>query len=130
MGTDYLIDTNTVIYLLDDKLSAVAKTFLTGIVDDVCQLSVISQIELLSWQAPEAQSRVTLETFVRNCRIIDLSAAVVQQTIQLRQAHKMKLPDAVIAATALVNDWTLISRNDSDFRKVQALKYINPFTDL
>lgn len=130
MGTDYLIDTNTVIYLLDGKLPVVAETFLGGIIDDVCQLSVISQIELLSWQAITPESRMLLETFVANCRIIDLSAAVVQQTIQLRQTYRMKLPDAIIAATALVNQCTLISRNDSDFRKIQELAYLNPFTDL
>ena len=93
-------------------------------------MSIIYQIELLNWLLPDQEANDVLEKFVADCQIVDLSASIVRQTIQLRQLHKLKLPDAVIAATALVNNWTLISRNDSDFRKIQNLKYINPFSDL
>ncbi|WP_375445998.1 type II toxin-antitoxin system VapC family toxin [uncultured Fibrella sp.] len=130
MGTAYLIDTNTIIYLLDGKLPSNAEKFLSTLIDNSCQLSVISQIELLSWASPSPESYSILETFVADCQIIDLSIGIIQQTIRLRQAYKMKLPDAVIAATALVHGWTLISRNDGDFRKIAELSYINPFTDL
>ena len=130
MGSDYLIDTNTVIYLLDKKLTPIAELFLAKIVDESCQLSVISQIELLSWLPPRSQDKLILEAFVAGCQIIGLSPGIVQQTIQIRQIYPVKLPDAVIAATALINGWTLISRNDKDFRKIADLKYINPFTDL
>ena len=70
MGANYLIDTNTVIYLLDGKLPNRAETFLTEVIDTVCQLSVISQIELLSWQTTDLPARTTLETFVANCQLI------------------------------------------------------------
>jgi predicted nucleic acid-binding protein len=40
--------------------------------------------------------------------------------------HKLKLPDAIIAATAIDNNFTLIADNDADFKKVPGLKYINP----
>ena len=130
MESDYLIDTNTIIYLLDKKLPATAESFLITIIDESCQLSVISQIELLSWQPPRTEDKTILEAFVADCRIIDLSSAIIQQTIQLRQTYRIKLPDAVIAATALVNNWTLISRNDNDFRRISVLKDITPFTDL
>ena len=130
MGSDYLIDTNTIIYLLDKKLPLTAEVFIAAIIDEVCQLSVVSQIELLSWLSPDEETNDVLDSFVADYQIIDLSASVVRQTILLRQLYKLKLPDAVIAATALVNNWTLISRNDSDFRKIQNLNHINPFSDL
>jgi predicted nucleic acid-binding protein len=130
MGSNYLIDTNIIIYLLDKKLPPNAETFLSTVIDDMCQLSVITQIELLSWRSPDPQNHFTLRAFLADCKIIGLSTSVVEQTVRLRQVHKMKLPDAVIAATALVNDWTLISRNDNDFRSVRELKYLNPFSDL
>ena len=130
MESAYLIDTNTIIYLLDRKLPPAAEEFLTGIIDEQCQLSVITQIELLSWTPPRVEDRAVLETFVANCQITGLSPAVVRRTIDLRQRHRIKLPDAVIAATALVNGWTLVSRNDKDFRQVTELAYVNPFTDL
>ncbi len=130
MESDYLIDTNTIIYLLDKKLPPTAELFLAKIIDESCQLSVISQIELLSWQPPRTDDKLVVDAFVADCRIIDLSPAIVQRTILLRQTYRTKLPDAVIAATALVNDWTLVSRNDNDFRRIPELKYVNPFTDL
>ena len=130
MESDYLIDTNIVIYLLDKKLPETAEAFLIPIIDQSCQLSVITQIELLSWLPLRHEDKLILEIFVDGCHIIDLSAAIVKETIRLRQRFKIKLPDVVIAATARINGWTLVSRNDKDFGKITGLKYINPFTDL
>jgi predicted nucleic acid-binding protein len=56
-----------------------------------------------------------------------LTPAIVEKTIELRKAYKIKLPDAIIAATALVNKLTLISRDTNDFRKVKGLKVIAPY---
>jgi len=39
----------------------------------------------------------------------------------------MKLPDGVIAATCLINDLTLVTRNTDDFRNIESLKLFNPF---
>lgn len=130
MESGYLIDSNIVIYLLDKKLPENAEAFLIPIIDESCQLSVITQIELLSWLPPRHEDKLILEVFVEGCHIVDLSTAIVQETIRLRQLYKIKLPDAVIAATALINGWVLVSRNDKDFGKISTLKYINPFTDL
>ncbi|MCW5923836.1 MAG: hypothetical protein KIS77_15950 [Saprospiraceae bacterium] len=54
----------------------------------------------------------------------------MNKTIEIRRSLKIKLPDAVIASTALVCDFTLLSRNDFDFRRVPGLKYLDLFTDL
>ena len=51
---------------------------------------------------------------------------IATQTIALRIQHKIKTPDAIIAATALVYDLELITRNVSDFQAVQGLKLVNP----
>jgi predicted nucleic acid-binding protein len=45
----------------------------------------------------------------------------------LRKKYKIKLPDAIIAATAIVNDFTLISHNFKDFLKITELHFINPY---
>ncbi|MEY4538677.1 MAG: hypothetical protein RLZZ306_434, partial [Bacteroidota bacterium] len=52
---------------------------------------------------------------------------IVEKTIEIRRIYKIKLPDALIAATAIVFDLTLVSRNDKDFTQIPELKYINPF---
>jgi predicted nucleic acid-binding protein len=85
-------------------------------------LSVISKIELLGWQAPTVEAMEQVENFVDDSIVLPLDDRIVDKTI--------KLPDAVIASTALVYDFTLLSRNDSDFRSVPGLKYLNLFTDL
>ncbi|WP_394996139.1 type II toxin-antitoxin system VapC family toxin [Emticicia sp.] len=56
-----------------------------------------------------------------------LDNSIVYKTIELRRLYKIKLPDAIIAATAIVFDFTLISRNDKDFENINGLKYYNPF---
>ena len=48
------------------------------------------------------------------------------KTGEIRKKNKIKLPDAIIAATALVNDLTLLSRNTKDFIKIKDLKLIDP----
>lgn len=51
---------------------------------------------------------------------------MVNCTIAIREIYKIKLPDAIITATALVYNLTLITRNISDFQNIESLKIINP----
>jgi predicted nucleic acid-binding protein len=67
---------------------------------------------------------------VKDSLVLPLTNNIVDKAIEIRRSRKIKLPDAIIAATALAHDYTLISRNDDDFRKIPGLKYINPFTDI
>jgi predicted nucleic acid-binding protein len=48
-------------------------------------------------------------------------------SVNIRRNKKIKTPDAIIAATALAFDYTLISNNDKDFSDIKGLKYINPY---
>lgn len=131
MGTAYLLDTNIIIYFLDSALPDKALDFIEFNLDESGSfMSVISKIELLGWQAPSAQTMRQVEKFVIDSTVLPLSDLIVEKTIELRRIQKIKLPDAVIAATAIANNLTLLSRNDDDFRKIAGLKYINPFTDL
>ena len=131
MGKAYLLDTNTVIYFLDGALPQYALDFVTErLNEDGSFISVITKIELLGWQAGSAKKLQDVKNFVEDSDVISLTDAVVDKTVEIKRTSKIKLPDAVIAATAIVHDFTLISRNDDDFRKVPGLKYINPFSDI
>ena len=68
-----------------------------------------------------------LVDFFDTASIFDLSADIVSKSIQIRQKQKIKLPDAVIAATAICNGFTLVSRNTKDFKNIEGLEAINPF---
>ena len=131
MGTTYLLDTNTVIYFLDAALSEKSLNFIEENLDETGSfISITSKIELPGWQAPTPEAIRQVERFVNDSTIIPLTNDIADKAIDLEQGKKIKLPDAVIAATALVHDLTLISRNDDDFRKIPGLKYLNPFTDI
>jgi toxin FitB len=128
MGKKFLIDTNILIYHLNDSLIGEGRTFVLSILKVEGNMSVISKIELLSWKTPDAATSEQMRIFIENCTIYPLTDQVANKTAELRRTYaKLALPDAIIAATALVHNLTLISRNDKDFQRIKKLKYTNPF---
>ena len=73
--------------------------------------------------------RSRLNTIVASIVELELNASVIQKAVELRQQRKMRLGDAVIAATALVHKMPLVTRNVDDFKHIPDLTLINPFTD-
>ncbi len=120
----YLIDTNIAIEYLDRTLSAGGYAFVGNI---PVLLSVITRIELLGWQKISPSVSARLETYIGNAFIYSLDEPIILKTIELRQQYKIKTPDAIIAATALVHDLTLLTRNLPDFKQIPSLTLINPF---
>jgi hypothetical protein len=82
---------------------------------------------LLGFGFPDVDKRSDTQNFINDGILIALTDDIVEQTITLRQLYKIKMPDAIIAATAIVLDYTLLSRNDKDFIQNSDLKYVNPF---
>lgn len=114
MGQGYILDTNTVVYYLGGVLNSSGKLLVEKAIADGARISVISKIELLSWNPPRGSNIHSIQTFVENSILFGLDKSVVDKTILLRKHYrKIKLPDAIIAATALCVD--LITRNISDF---------------
>ncbi|NJK84443.1 MAG: type II toxin-antitoxin system VapC family toxin [Saprospiraceae bacterium] len=58
--------------------------------------------------------------------IFELESDIKRKTAEIRKAYKIKLPDAIIAATALAYDLTLLTRNVSDFKNIDGINLINP----
>jgi len=121
----YLIDTNAVIDYLGRKLPAAGMDFMNGVMDAVPNVSVVSKIEVLGFNAPDEHYRL-LFGFMNDATVFDLTDNIVEASIEIRKNHKTKLPDAIIAATSLVYDLVLISRNTSDFKNIQGLQVIDP----
>lgn len=71
--------------------------------------------------------RKMLCIFLKYANVITLTDEIADLTIKIRRSSKIKLPDAVIAATSLNDDLILVTRNDKDFRNVQDLEIYNPF---
>lgn len=129
MGPQFLIDTNTVIDLIGNRRPPAGARWLQQVTDaEQHGLSVINHIELLSRPATPAE-RLPLELYIDASPIIQLDADIVQATIRLRQQYRRKLPDAIIAATALVHRLTVVTRNVGDFAAIAGLQVINPYEE-
>ncbi|RZK13754.1 MAG: type II toxin-antitoxin system VapC family toxin [Flavobacterium sp.] len=128
MGVDFLWDTNTVIYYLQKQLSLPAERFIDEILSiSRPAISAITEIELRCWKAATENDIIVLNNFINDSFVYELYSDVKNKTVEIRKEYNLKLPDAIIAATALVNDFTLLSRNSKDFIRIDDLEFVNPF---
>ena len=126
MGTKYCLDSNTIIYYLNDKLSEKGKSFVSELVLETARMSVITEIEVLRFNTTSEETE-KIEAFIEIAHKIMIDREIIDKTTQICRKSKIKLPDAIIAATCLVYNMTLITRNTGDFDKIEDLKLINPF---
>ena len=126
MGTQYLIDSNVVIGFLDSKLPEKGMVHVSKIIDAVPNISVITKIEVLRYNTTSSNLKI-LEDFMDFSNICELETKIVNETINLCRQSKIKLPDAIIAATCMVNKYVLLSRNVKDFLHITNLKITNPW---
>jgi predicted nucleic acid-binding protein len=126
MGLKFLWDTNIAIYYLQKQFPAVAEDYIDDLVENnQSAISIITEIELLCWPTSTANDNETLNIFIEKSVVYPLNENVKEKTIEIKKQFKLKLPDAVIAATAVVMNLTLIS-NDRSFSKIPSLKLLNP----
>jgi predicted nucleic acid-binding protein len=121
----YLIDNNVISDYFAEQLSGKAMDFMSDVIDLTPNISVITVIEALSWHSPEKRFEAIIKEFVDNSNILGISREVVARCVQIRRSKKIKTPDAIIAATAIVHGLTLIT-GDHDFSAVPELTLINP----
>jgi hypothetical protein len=76
-------------------------------------ISVITWMEVLVGASPTEEA--TLRSFLGRYEVVPLSAPIAEQAVVLRRKHRLRLPDAIIWSTALVNDRILVTRNEKDF---------------
>lgn len=122
----YLTDTNAVIDYLARKMPESGMDFMNGVVNSIPNISIITKIEVLGFNTT-AEHTLLLTNFMDDAAILDLTAEVADLTISIRRAQKIKLPDAILAATALANGMKLITRNTSDFKNIAGLEILNPY---
>lgn len=130
MGIKHLWDTNTAIYYLQQQFPANAERF----IDDLLKkeqpvFSAITEIELLCWKTASKDDLEVLNNFINDALVIELEQPIKLKAADIRKSHRIKLPDAIIAATALVYDLTLLTRNLSDFLGISGLRIINPWNE-
>ncbi|MCI5146597.1 MAG: type II toxin-antitoxin system VapC family toxin [Candidatus Electrothrix sp. AR3] len=90
-------------------------------------ISVITKIEVLSYPFEQDEEALVLK-FLNRFDLHYVTDEIIDATIRLRKQRKIKTPDAVIAATALVQGLYVCTRNISDFKNI-GVNYINPFEE-
>src|SRR6185312_1890139 len=108
---------------LGKKIPSDGMDFMNLVIDDIPTLSVISKIEVLGFNAADDHYQL-LNDFMNDAIILNLTESVVDKSIEIRKNFKTKLPDAIIAATALINDLVLITRNKSDFQNTSSILFL------
>ncbi len=121
---EYLIDTNIFIAVL--KGNATLKSFIEGL---ACALDTTVYAELIQGAKNKAEVQ-KIERYLTRFELIHFDKAISRKTIELirtySKSHGLMFGDAVIAATCLENDLTLITYNVKDFRLINGLKITQP----
>ena len=121
-GNSLILDSNVLIYLSKGQ---------KGIFEIIEQysniyISVITKMEVLGFQFKSDEERLFIEKIITKFEIIHTNNDIAEYVIQYRQKKKIKIPDAIILATAKVKKAHILTANTSDFKGIdQTIKIIN-----
>jgi predicted nucleic acid-binding protein len=121
----YLIDNNAISNFFSGNFTEKAMDFMSKIIDETPIISVITEIEALSWINPNKNKERIVRKFIEDANILPLNADVVIECVKIRRNRKVKTPDAIIAATAIVFNLILVT-SDNDFDNITGLQLVNP----
>jgi predicted nucleic acid-binding protein len=114
-----VLDTNVILDFLGGEAQVLEST------SGPFRVSVITVLELLSYPSLSDEERESIRGFLDHCERVDISDGVIAATIQVRTKARLKLPDAIIAGTAIALGVPLLTR-DGAFAKVPELVLIRP----
>jgi predicted nucleic acid-binding protein len=107
MSGKFCLDSNTIIFMLNGvDGAAVLKTKLK---DAERFISVITRMEILSFPALTSDDEERINRFLTDFTIVPLNEEVEKNAVLIRRSKQLKIPDSIIAATALTADSILIS---------------------
>lgn len=118
-----LLDTNAVIYFFDGMDSIATLVLDQG--NDV-SISFITKIELLSFDTDDMSLMKNISDFIEEIEVIFIDDQIIAEKIDYRKNAKLKVPDAIIAATAKVHGLTLVTADKSLSQKLQGIDILSP----
>ena len=117
-GNKLFLDTNIILYLLsgNPEINEILK-------GQEAVVSFITELELLSFQGIDPNEESIIIELLKNCQIIQINQDIKRITIELKRKYRLKLPDAIIAATAFYLNLPLITA-DKTFGKIEEVDVI------
>ena len=117
----YTLDTNAILYYLKDDADAVA--VLRGVfVENVpVYVSAITELELFAYPNLSIEEESLIEELLATTSVLPVDSRIARLAPLVRRDYRLKVPDSVIAATAMFTGSKLLTRNHRDFRKVSRL---------
>ena len=116
-----LLDTNVVLYLLGSRLT-------NPLPSGQYFVSVITEIELLSYPSLSSDEEIQIRDFLTKMTVVEIDSNIKELAIAFRKQYKLRLPDAIIAATAkslnatlFTNDVRLANLIEINIQSVQIL---------
>ncbi len=119
-----LLDSNIMIYSTVAELSPVVMPYIS---EPQNAVSLVSKIEVLGFHKLNEVEKLHFDDLFARLNILPTDETVAEAATLLRQQKSMSLGDAIIAATALIHELPLVTRNAQDFRWIDGLELINPF---
>lgn len=111
-GTKYLLDTNYILGVLKCQPEIQADIALRALTIGQCAYSSVTRMELLGFPGITRQEEALIRQKLERLVYLPITRAVEDMTISLRLARKIKLPDAIIAATALCSGLELLTQDN------------------
>lgn len=111
-GVEYLLDTNVLIGLLKQHAPAIALLDQHAVTLEQAGYSAVTRMELLSFPGLQTTEREAIKRLLDNLTYYPINRAVEDEAIETRGQRQLKLPDALILATAQVNQLTLITLDE------------------
>ena len=122
MGLKYFYDTNVFIDYFSDRLENLDLFDEKFIIENEVFISPIVRMELLSHPDITEDEDKLFTELLDNFESVDIDFEVEKETILLRRKYKLKLPDAIIAASAILEDAVLVTNDKKDFSRISELK--------
>jgi predicted nucleic acid-binding protein len=118
MNGNIFIDTNIAIYLLGGNEQVA--DLLDG---QTVYISFVTELELLSKPGLTFDEEFQIRAFLSQCTVLDLLPSVKETVVTFRRAYRLKLPDAIVAATAFVVSMPLVTA-DKGFARIDELTLV------
>jgi len=119
----YLLDTNAVIYFLngEEKVAALIAEPM-----NVINVSFITKIELLCFETEDIDVLYAISEFLKEISVVYINDDIITAAINYRKGIKLKIPDAIIAATAKVMGLSLVTADKELTNKLTDIKTVSP----